>query len=159
MRVLFFIKYHLILQLIFHFLPRFLFLVSLISSFISFLLFDSLYHYFSFPPSIPQHFLSQILSSSSSSSRSEWSPCTATCGKGIKARTRLYINPNSYGICDVELMQKMPCLADKPDCTLDIADAKGNQNAIQPFSLSSSHSLLFYKLSYQKIFSNGDERK
>lgn len=27
-------------------------------------------------------------------------------------------------------MQKMPCLADKPDCTLDIADAKGKLHTV-----------------------------
>lgn len=58
--------------------------------------------------------------------RSEWSPCTASCGAGIKARTRLYINPNSYGVCDTELMQKTPCVADRTDCTgNEAAEAKG----------------------------------
>lgn len=48
--------------------------------------------------------------------RSEWSPCTASCGNGIKARTRLYINPDAQGMCDIDLIQKASCFGDRPEC-------------------------------------------
>ena len=48
--------------------------------------------------------------------RSEWSPCTASCGNGIKARTRLYINPDAQGVCDINLVQKATCFGDRPEC-------------------------------------------
>ncbi|XP_054716274.1 LOW QUALITY PROTEIN: spondin-1-like [Uloborus diversus] len=47
---------------------------------------------------------------------SDWSPCTVTCGKGLKLRTRLYINPTAISVCNVELMQQTPCMAEVPDC-------------------------------------------
>ncbi|RWS10095.1 spondin-1-like isoform X3, partial [Dinothrombium tinctorium] len=55
---------------------------------------------------------------------SDWSPCTVTCGKGMKIRTRLYMSPNSANMCNVELIQKAPCVAEKLDCTIDLSDAK-----------------------------------
>ncbi|GFR10803.1 spondin-1 [Trichonephila clavata] len=61
---------------------------------------------------------------------SEWSPCTVTCGKGLKVRTRLYLSPAALSMCNVELMQKAPCTADKPDCTVNINEAK--KNCMQP---------------------------
>lgn len=57
---------------------------------------------------------------------SEWSPCTVTCGKGMKVRTRLYLSSQSLSMCNVELIQKAPCAADKLDCTLDLSEAKGS---------------------------------
>ncbi|GIX86750.1 spondin-1 [Caerostris extrusa] len=61
---------------------------------------------------------------------SEWSPCTVTCGKGLKVRTRLYLSPAALSMCNVELMQKAPCTADKPDCTVNLIEAK--KNCMQP---------------------------
>ncbi|XP_076330721.1 spondin-1-like isoform X1 [Tachypleus tridentatus] len=55
---------------------------------------------------------------------SEWSPCTVTCGKGMKVRTRLYISPAAINICSLELMEKTPCMSDRLDCTLHFSDAK-----------------------------------
>ncbi|XP_054160513.1 spondin-1-like isoform X4 [Oppia nitens] len=56
---------------------------------------------------------------------SEWTPCTVTCGKGVKIRTRLYMSPRqSSNMCNIELIQKAPCVADKIDCKVDLSEAK-----------------------------------
>ncbi|XP_022237771.1 spondin-1-like isoform X2 [Limulus polyphemus] len=55
---------------------------------------------------------------------SEWSPCAATCGKGIKVRTRRYLSPAATNKCNLELMEKTTCVADRLDCTLYFFDAK-----------------------------------
>ena len=56
----------------------------------------------------------------------EWSACSATCGKGIRIRSRLYTNNRiPQGVCNVELFQKAPCVAEKLDCAVDINQAKG----------------------------------
>ncbi|XP_023216087.1 spondin-1-like isoform X2 [Centruroides sculpturatus] len=55
---------------------------------------------------------------------SEWSPCSASCGKGTKTRTRLYTNPTGPTVCNAELIQKSPCAAERPECTVDYAEAK-----------------------------------
>lgn len=62
--------------------------------------------------------------------RSEWSPCTSSCGNGEKARTRLYINPEAIGVCNVELIQKATCFGNRPECNpsyfnYSIADSRG----------------------------------
>ncbi|UYV73936.1 SPON1 [Cordylochernes scorpioides] len=51
---------------------------------------------------------------------SEWSPCTVTCGRGTRVRTRLFLVP-SKNSCDVSLQQESPCVAGREDCTLDPA--------------------------------------
>lgn len=58
---------------------------------------------------------------------SDWSPCSASCGKGVKFRQRLLlVLPELQQKCQsrVELIQQAPCL-DTPDCTFDMATAKG----------------------------------
>lgn len=58
---------------------------------------------------------------------SDWSPCSASCGKGVRMRTRLLlVDPELQQKCSsrVELIQQSPC-EDTPDCTFDMATAKG----------------------------------
>ncbi|XP_064488880.1 spondin-1-like isoform X2 [Ornithodoros turicata] len=56
---------------------------------------------------------------------SEWSPCPATCGKGVKVRTRAYLNAKTaaMAMCNVEQLQKAPCMAENLDCRIDPKEA------------------------------------
>ncbi|KOX70908.1 Spondin-1 [Melipona quadrifasciata] len=57
---------------------------------------------------------------------SDWSPCSASCGKGVKLRTRLLmVDPSLQQECSskLELLQQRPCL-EQADCTFDMATAK-----------------------------------
>ncbi|XP_048526195.1 spondin-1 [Dendroctonus ponderosae] len=57
---------------------------------------------------------------------SDWSPCSASCGKGVKFRQRLLlVLPELQEKCQsrIELIQQAPCI-DTPDCTFDMATAK-----------------------------------
>ncbi|XP_046817406.1 spondin-1 [Vespa crabro] len=57
---------------------------------------------------------------------SDWSPCSASCGKGVKLRTRLLlVDPTMQEKCSsrVELLQQRHCLI-QSDCTFDMATAK-----------------------------------
>ncbi|XP_015593470.1 spondin-1 [Cephus cinctus] len=57
---------------------------------------------------------------------SDWSPCSASCGKGTKMRARLLmVEPLKQEECSsrVELIQQRPCLV-QADCTFDMATAK-----------------------------------
>ncbi|XP_043286181.1 spondin-1 [Venturia canescens] len=56
----------------------------------------------------------------------DWSPCSASCGKGVKLRTRLLmVDPSRQEECAtrVELLQQRSCLV-QADCTFDMATAK-----------------------------------
>lgn len=55
---------------------------------------------------------------------SEWGPCSVTCGKGIRMRTRQYHNPNAAEIagCDRQLVLKEMCLADITECGSETDD-------------------------------------
>ena len=58
---------------------------------------------------------------------SDWSPCSASCGKGVKLRTRLLlVAPELQQKCSmrVELVQQRHCVVQE-DCTIDMAQAKG----------------------------------
>ncbi|KAB0799833.1 hypothetical protein PPYR_07713 [Photinus pyralis] len=57
---------------------------------------------------------------------SDWSLCSATCGKGVKLRTRLLlVDSGLQEKCSsrVELVQQKPCM-DVPECLFDMATAK-----------------------------------
>lgn len=57
---------------------------------------------------------------------SDWSPCSASCGKGVKLRTRLLlVAPEVQEKCSarVELVQQRHCVVQE-DCTFDMAVAK-----------------------------------
>lgn len=57
---------------------------------------------------------------------SDWSLCSASCGKGVKMRTRLLlVEPSEQQKCSskIKLIQQLPCL-EQADCTFDMATAK-----------------------------------
>ena len=53
---------------------------------------------------------------------SAWSPCSVTCGKGVKQRTRAYKNQLGRKKCNLELVVTQPCMGEKPECDDEEAD-------------------------------------
>ena len=49
---------------------------------------------------------------------SSWSPCSVTCGKGIRMRTRQYLNPKAAEKlqCGKQLVSKEMCVAARAEC-------------------------------------------
>lgn len=57
---------------------------------------------------------------------SDWSPCSASCGKGVKMRSRLLlVEPSLQEKCSsrVEMIQQRPCV-EADDCRFDMQTAK-----------------------------------
>ena len=59
------------------------------------------------------HMTITILVECATTNFTDWSPCSTTCGKGLQARTRNYVNPQAAkkAGCNIQLMSKNFCVA------------------------------------------------
>uniref|UniRef100_T1PNB9 Spondin-1 n=2 Tax=Musca domestica TaxID=7370 RepID=T1PNB9_MUSDO len=68
---------------------------------------------------------------------SPWAPCSVTCGKGIRMRTRQYVNPEKAEMakCARQLVSKEMCAAAIPECGAQQDDDDEGENLANSSSL------------------------
>lgn len=77
---------------------------------------------------------------------SDWSPCSARCGPGVRVRERkLFSPPERQELCTArrQLTQQHPCTG-RQHCTIDISTAKSEFHAIPPKTIVLSYAFVFF---------------
>ena len=74
---------------------------------------------------------------------SHWTPCSVTCGKGLRERRRKYLDPLAAerASCNQQLIETEMCPAPEPYCTAETASDEVRNND-RPFEKVDSISLL-----------------